>query len=211
MKRTLPTMCPARGYWLTAVRSSHLFSEGRFHLLLDCILLLVRQSLYRVCWVRVLHHAVCCDPLTEAPARAQKHMPETGSLGPQQKAFSELFLIGQVSTLTAGTTPCLGSQSEWVLNSFLNSCSQQLVSPETTRKSVMKFMQVCTCSEMDRISNTDKQYINYKWARIVITLSTDSLKPLYNSCHIYTSHTIPSRDPPSHIRSHQVYGFGGNP
>lgn len=208
-------MCPARCYWLTAVRGSpHLFSEGWFHLLLDCVLLLVLQSGYRVCWVCVLHHAVCCDPLTEAPARAQKHMPETGSLGPQQKAFSELFLIGQVSTLTAGTTPCLGSQSEWVLNSFPNSCSQQLVSLETTRRSVIKFVQVCTCSEMDRICNTDKKkYINCKWARIIITLSTDSLKPLYNSCHIYTSHThtLPSRDPPSHIRSHQVYGFGGNP
>lgn len=103
--------------------------------------------------------AVCCDPLMEAPARAPKHMPETGSLGPQQKTFSELFLIGQVSTLTAGITPCLGSQSERVVNSFLNSCSQQPVSPETTGKSVMKFMQVCTCSEMERICNTDKNIL----------------------------------------------------
>lgn len=157
MKRTQSTICVQSEDWLTAVRgSSHLFSEGWFHLLLDCILLLVLQSGYRVCWVRVLHHAVCCDPLMEAPARAPKHMPETGSLGPQQKAFSELFLIGQVSTLTAGKTPCPGSQSEWVLNSFLNPCSQQPVSPETTKKLVMKFMQVCTCSEMERICNTDK-------------------------------------------------------
>lgn len=157
------------------------------NLLLDYILLLVLQSGYGVCWVRVLHHAVCCDPLTEAPARAQKHMPETGSLGPQQKAFSELFLIGQVSTLTAGTTPCLGSRAEWVLNSFLNSCSPEPVSLRLL--SVMKFMRLCTCSEVDTICNTDKKYINYKWARTVITLSTDSLKPLYNSCHIYASHT----------------------
>lgn len=66
-----------------------------------------------MCYLGVLHHAMCCDALTQAPARAPEHMLEIEVVWDNNQALNEPFLIRQVSTPAAGTASCLDSQSEW--------------------------------------------------------------------------------------------------